>query len=122
VNNTAVITVKNWIPSDRTRTKNHAFPARHYVIVGYMPTRFGKMYTEGMEVLVKGDLAMRRPYIVMEANPTKFPKANAAGARALSEFLLSETVQSFLLEFGRGTNGNGRALFFPIKGGGQASK
>jgi len=113
----------DWILKDETESKwdilqfarsNHA-----YVIVGYMPTRFGKMNSAGMEVMVKEDPAMRRPYIVMEANSKKFPKANAAGARALSDFLLSEPVQSFLLEFGRGTNGTGRALFFPLNVEGQ---
>lgn len=115
-----------WVLKDETGSKfdilQFARSNLAYVIVGYMPTRFGKMNSTGMEVLVKGDPAMRRPYIVMEANPKKFPKANAAGARALSDFLLSETVQSFLLEFGRGTNGSGRALFFPVESGGQATK
>lgn len=109
----------DWVLKDETQSKfdilqfarsNHA-----YVIVGYLPARFGKMNPTGMEVLVQGDPAMRRPYIVMEVNPKKFPKANAVGARALSDFLLSESVQNFLLEFGRQTNGNGRALFFPIE-------
>lgn len=88
---------------------NHA-----YVIVGYIPARLNKMNAEGMEVLVTGDPAMRRPYIVMEANPAKVANANAAGARALADFLLSARVQNFLLEFGRGTNAASRPLFFPI--------
>lgn len=115
-----------WMLKDETESKfdilqfarsNHA-----YVIVGYLPARFGKMNSTGMEVLVKGDPAMRRPYLVMEANPKTFPKANAGGARALSDFLLSETVQSFLLEFGRSSNGSGRALFFPIESGARAEE
>jgi len=73
----------------------------------------GKMYAEGMEILVKGDPVMRRPFIVMEANPQRVPRANYAGARALSDFLLSAKIQSFLLEFGRQTNGPG-PLFFPV--------
>jgi tungstate transport system substrate-binding protein len=56
---------------------------------------------------------MRRPFIVMETNPQKFPQANYVGARALSDFLLSDKVQNFLLEFGRQTNGPG-PLFFPV--------
>jgi len=87
---------------------NHA-----YVVVGYIPAKSGKMDAEGMEILVKGDPVMRRPFIVMEANPKKFPEANYAGARALSDFLLSASVQNFLLEFGRQTNGPGQ-LFFPV--------
>lgn len=87
---------------------NHA-----YVVVGYIPAQTGKMANEGVEILVQGDPVMRRPYIVMETNPKKFPQANFAGARALSDFLLSTNVQNFLPEFGRRTNGPGK-LFFPI--------
>ncbi|MEI6078435.1 MAG: substrate-binding domain-containing protein [Verrucomicrobiota bacterium] len=87
---------------------NHA-----YVVVGYIPAQTGKMANEGVEILVQGDPVMRRPYIVMETNPKKFPQANFPGARALSDFLLSTNVQNFLPEFGRRTNGPGK-LFFPI--------
>jgi len=87
---------------------NHA-----YVVVGYIPALTGKMANDGMEILVKNDPAMRRPYIVMETNPKKFPHANAAGARALSDFLLSPKVQNYLLEFGRDTSAN-HPLFFPV--------
>ena len=87
---------------------NHA-----YVVVGYIPALTGKMQNDGMEILVKNDPVMRRPYIVMEANPKKFPDANIAGARALSDFLLSPKVQDFLLDFGRDAAGN-HPLFFPI--------
>jgi tungstate transport system substrate-binding protein len=88
------------------------------VVVGYIPARMQKMNAEGMEILVKGDPVMRRPFIVMEANPKKVPHANTAGARALSDFLMSAKVQNFLLEFGRQTNGPG-PLFFPVETGGE---
>jgi tungstate transport system substrate-binding protein len=84
------------------------------VVVGYIPAMTGRMAAEGMEILVKGDPIMRRPYIVMEANPARFPKANHAGARALSDFLLSAKVQSFLRDFGHQTGGD-HPLFFPVK-------
>jgi tungstate transport system substrate-binding protein len=84
-----------------------------YVVVGDIPAQMGKMPAGGMEILVKGDPVMRRPYIVMEANPEKIPQVNCAGARALSDFLLSARVQNFLLEFGLQTNGPG-PLFFPV--------
>jgi tungstate transport system substrate-binding protein len=83
------------------------------VVVGYIPAMMGKMDSEGMGILVKGDPVMRRPYIVMEANPAKFPQANHAGARALSDFLLSPKVQHFLLDYGRQTAEN-HPLFFPV--------
>jgi tungstate transport system substrate-binding protein len=87
---------------------------RAYVVVGYVPAMMGKMNNEGMEILVKGDPTMRRPFIVMEANPKRFPDANHSGARALSDFLLSDTVRQFLLSFGRETSGQ-RPLFFPVE-------
>ena len=107
-----------WVLKDETVSKwdilQFARSNKAYVIVGYMPAQFGKMNNQGMRIMVKDDPAMRRPYIVMEANARRFPNANAAGARALSDFLLSDPLQHFLLEFGRGTNGPGRALFFPV--------
>jgi tungstate transport system substrate-binding protein len=87
---------------------NHA-----YVVVGYIPALTGKMQNEGMEILVKNDPVMRRPYIVMEASPKVFPGANFAGACALSDFLLSPKVQNFLPGFGRDGTAN-RPLFFPV--------
>jgi tungstate transport system substrate-binding protein len=84
-----------------------------YVVVGYIPALTGKMANEGMEILVKNDPVMRRPYIVMEANPKKFPDANFTGAKALEDFLLSPRVQNFLAAFGRGGNGN-HPLFYPV--------
>jgi tungstate transport system substrate-binding protein len=100
-------TVSKWNVLQFARTNNA------YVVVGYIPARTGKMFAEGMEILVKGDPVMRRPFIVMEANPKRFPDANYAGARALSDFLLSAKIQNYLLEFGRQTNGPG-PLFFPV--------
>lgn len=107
----------DWVIKDETVSRfnilqfarsNHA-----YVVVGYIPAETGKMPAAGMDILVKGDRVMRRPFIVMEANPAKVAGANYAGARALSDFLLSARVQNFLLEFGRQTNGPG-PLFFPV--------
>jgi tungstate transport system substrate-binding protein len=110
----------DWVIKDDTISKfdilqfarsNHA-----YVVVGTIPAQMGKMYAQGMEILVKGDPVMRRPFVVMEANPKKFPQANHTGARALSDFLLSAKVQKFLLEFGTKTNGPG-PLFYPVSAG-----
>lgn len=100
-------TVSKWNILQFARTNNA------YVVVGYIPARMQKMNAAGMEILVKGDPVMRRPFIVMETNPNKVPGANAAGARALSDFLFSAEVQNFLLEFGARTNGPG-PLFFPV--------
>ena len=108
----------DWVLKDETNSKYNIvqFAREHnaYVVVGFIPAQNGKMYSEGMEILVRGDPVMRRPFIVMEANPRKFPNANYAGARALSDFLLSERVQKFLLEFGKKTGGDSEPLFFPV--------
>ena len=108
----------DWVLKDNTVSKfdilQFARTNDAYVVVGYIPARLGKMNPAGMEILVQGDLAMRRPFIVMEANPKKFPDANFAGARALSDFLLSRRVQDFLAEFGQKTTGRG-PLFHPVQ-------
>jgi tungstate transport system substrate-binding protein len=108
----------DWILKDDTVSKfdilQFARTNNAYVIVGYIPARLGKMNPAGMEILVQGDPAMRRPFIVMEANPKKFPNVNHAGARALSDFLLSSKVQTFLAEFGQKTTGRG-PLFHPVQ-------
>jgi tungstate transport system substrate-binding protein len=112
----------DWVIQDETVSKfnilQFARTNNAYVVVGYIPAQMGKMPATGMEILVKGDPAMRRPFVVMEANPKKVPNANLAGAKALSDFLLSKSTQEFLLEFGRKTNGPG-PLFFPVPAAGQ---
>lgn len=107
----------DWVLRDDTVSKFNILQFARtndaYVVVGYIPAKLQKMNAWGIEILVKGDPTMRRPFIVMETNPKKFPAANFSGARALSDFLLSPKVQNFLLEFGTQTNGPG-ALFFPV--------
>ena len=90
--------------------------ARHaYAIVGRMPVVFGRLQpSPGMAIMVQGDPAMRRPYVVMELNPEKFPAANAEGARKLSDYLLSPETQGFLAEFGTHVDGD-RPFFYPVR-------
>jgi tungstate transport system substrate-binding protein len=108
----------DWVIRDDTVSKwdilQFARSNNAYVVVGYIPAHFQKMKAEGMEIMVKDDPVMRRPFIVMEANPGKFPQANHDGARALSDFLLSTETQDFLLAFGSQKNGPG-PLFFPVE-------
>ena len=107
----------DWVLKDETVSKwdilQYARSNHAYVIVGYIPARLGKMNPAGVEILVQGDPLMRRPFIVMEANPKRFPHANHAGARALSDFLLSAKAQQFLAAFGQPTTGRG-PLFHPV--------
>jgi tungstate transport system substrate-binding protein len=106
-----------WVLKDSTVSKfdilQFARTNDAYVVVGYIPARIGKMNAAGMEILVQGDPAMRRPFIVMEANPKKLAGINERGARALSDFLLSAKVQRFLADFGENLTGRG-PLFHPV--------
>lgn len=91
------------------------FAAAHnaYVIFGRIPVVQGKIESHNLRILVDRDPSMRRPYIVMEANPELFPGANVKGARALSDYLLSDKVQTFLKDFGKEKNG-GIPWFHPL--------
>ena len=106
-----------WLIKDESKNKfeilQFARQKGAYVIVGRIPARMGRMPAEGMDIMVEGDPAMRRPFIVMEANPKKIAAANVTGARALSDFLLSAKVQNFLAEFGAKEHG-GLPLFYPV--------
>src|SRR5262249_31659356 len=49
-----------------------------YVVLGRIPVLLGLFSADGMEILVQGDPDMQRPFIVLEANPGRFPNANTA--------------------------------------------
>lgn len=74
--------------------KNHA-----YAICGRLPILWEKIPSGGMKVLVEGDPEMRRPFVIVEANPAKFPNTNHAGAEFLSAYLTGEKGQLFLARF-----------------------
>ncbi len=64
-----------------------------------------------LPILHEGDPSLQNVYHVIEVNPVRFPKVNAAGARAFADFLVSKAVQQRIKEFGIGTFG--APLFFP---------
>jgi tungstate transport system substrate-binding protein len=70
----------DWVIKDDTVSKfnilQFARTNNAYVVVGNIPAQMGKMPAEGMEILVKGDPVMRRPFIVMETNPKRFPRGH----------------------------------------------
>jgi len=94
----------DWVLKDESPDKwsalKYAQQKGAYVITGRIPVKDGKLAADGMEIMVEGDPAMRRPFIVMEANPNRFPQANASGAHALSDFMLAPDTQAFLETFG----------------------
>jgi tungstate transport system substrate-binding protein len=108
----------DWVLKDESASPQEivAFAEKKqaYVVVGRIPVTNGKMPVGKMEVLVQGDPEMRRPYVVIEANPQKFPQTNAAGARVLADWLAGAPGQKFLLDYGRKEPG-GIPLYYPIR-------
>jgi tungstate transport system substrate-binding protein len=115
----------DWVLKDESASPQEivAFAEKKqaYVVVGRIPVTQGKMALGKMEVLVQGDPEMRRPFVVIEANPKKFPRANAAGARVLADWLAGEKGQRFILDYGRKSPG-GIALYFPVNLPDEAAK
>jgi tungstate transport system substrate-binding protein len=92
-----------------------AFAQKHhaYVIVGRIPVVKGKIDSEGMEIMVRGDPDMLRPFVAMIANVHRFPRANVAGAQVLADYLTSEKGQQFLKDYAA-KQPDGVPLFYPI--------
>ncbi len=65
----------------------------------------------GLSLLHEGDSALRNVYHVIQVNPARFPKVNAAGGHAFADFMVSKAVQQRIKEFGIATYGS--PLFFP---------
>lgn len=86
---------------------------RAYAICGRLPILWEKIPSHGMVVMVEGDPEMRRPFVIVEANPAKFPKANHAGAELLSAYLTGEKGQLFLARFQPEQSGSLPA-FYPL--------
>jgi tungstate transport system substrate-binding protein len=70
--------------------------------------------TLGLEILVEGDALLLNVYHVMEVNPTKWPKVNAAGGKAFADFVVLKKAQDIIRTFG--IEKFGSALFFPDAG------
>jgi tungstate transport system substrate-binding protein len=54
----------------------------------------------GLEIVSEGDEALLNRYSLILVNPAKFPKVNAAGARAYYAFVLSERSKAIIANFG----------------------
>lgn len=68
----------------------------------------------GLDILVEGDAILLNIYHVIQVNPAKWPKVNAAGARAFADFMVSRSVQKIIKTFGVAKFGS--PLFFPDAG------
>lgn len=68
----------------------------------------------GLDILLEGDAVLLNIYHVIEVNHAKWPKVNAAGAKAFADFMVSKQVQSIVKTFG--VEKFGSPLFFPDAG------
>ena len=68
----------------------------------------------GLDILAEGDAVLLNIYHVIEVNPAKWPKVNAAGAKAFADFMVSRDAQGIIKEFG--VEKYGSPLFFPDAG------
>jgi len=68
----------------------------------------------GMAILNEGDKSLLNVYHVIDVNPAKWPKVNAAGAKAFSDFMVARDTQDVISKFG--VDKYGSPLFFPDAG------
>jgi tungstate transport system substrate-binding protein len=68
----------------------------------------------GLDILVEGDAILLNIYHVIEVNPAKWPKVNAAGGKAFADFMVSRETQAIIKTFG--VDKFGSTLFFPDAG------
>ncbi len=67
-----------------------------------------------LDILVEGDASLLNVYHVIQVNPAKSDKINAAGAKAFSDFMVAKDTQDTIAKFG--IDKYGQALFFPDAG------
>jgi tungstate transport system substrate-binding protein len=67
-----------------------------------------------LEILVERDPPLLNIYSVMEVNPSRFPKVNAAGGKAFADYMVSAEAQAVIKAFGM--DKFGEPLFFPDAG------
>ncbi|MCO5109481.1 MAG: tungsten ABC transporter permease [Burkholderiaceae bacterium] len=90
-----------WVRMDTAPTPQavlrQASEQQAYVVAGHIPWAFGKMAAPGMQLLLRGDPHMRRPYVVLTPGPQHGASANARRhAQRLAEYLVSPTGQAAL--------------------------
>ncbi len=65
-----------------------------------------------LAILLEGDRALLNIYSVLQVNPAKGPRVNAAGGAAFADFMVSPRVQGLIKTFG--IEKFGQPLFVPI--------
>jgi len=74
----------------------------------------GRSAPLALQVLVEGEPLLLNVYHVIEVSPARWPKVNAAGARAFADFLVSPGAQALIGRFG--VEKFGAPLFTPDAG------
>jgi tungstate transport system substrate-binding protein len=95
------------------QTLNVAAEKRGYTIAD-RGTWLSMQQKLGLPILKEGDPILLNVYHVIQVNPAKWPKVNADGAKAFSDFMLSAETQGIVKTFG--VEKYGGALFFPDAG------
>ena len=113
----------SWVLLDETANPHEIlqFAARRqaYVVVGAIPVAFNKLHGDGLKVLLKGDPAMRRAFVVMEPGPRHPADAEARRqARKVADYLTSAAGQADLVAADREAGG---PWLFPIGAQGASS-
>jgi tungstate transport system substrate-binding protein len=67
-----------------------------------------------LDILVEGDGILLNVYHVIEVNPAKWPKVNAAGGKAFADFMVAKETQDMIKTYG--VEKFGSPLFFPDAG------
>ena len=67
-----------------------------------------------LDILVEGDKSLLNVYHVIEVSQAKWPKVNAAGAKAFADFMVAAETQKIIGGFG--VDKFGSPLFFPDAG------
>jgi tungstate transport system substrate-binding protein len=76
----------------------------------------GRSAPLALEILVEGEPLLLNVYHVLEVNPARWPRVNAAGARAFADFMVSPRTQALIGRFG--AEQFGTPLFTPDAGKG----
>jgi tungstate transport system substrate-binding protein len=84
-----------------------------YTLIGRIPFRTGKLPNAGMEMMVRGDPRLRRPYVVITADPARIKDARVEQAKRFAAWLRSPPTQGWIATFGANQIDDG-PLFFPI--------
>lgn len=88
-----------------------------YAVVGHMPVAFGKMPDAGLKVLLKGDPAMRRVFVVVEPGP-RHPADGSRRrlAHRVADYLTGPQGQADLVDADRTAGG---PWIFPLSATGR---